>query len=171
MTNSYDLDLTDHKIIDVLQKECKISTREIAEKVGLSVTATYERIKKIESIGIIKKQVAIVDYHKLGFSLMVFCNIVLKDQTKKTISEFENIIKELPEILEVYSISGRYSYLLKVLVSDISEYNDFISNKLANIEQINDFHSSVVFAEIKSETACQVVEQFSKLGKSAEELV
>lgn len=168
MTGTYDLDLTDHKIIDVLQHECKISTREIAEKVGLSVTATYERIKKIESIGIIKKQVAIVDYEKLGFNLMVFCNIVLKDQSKKTISEFEKIIKQLPEILEVFAISGRYSYLLKILVSDINEYNDFILNKLANIDQITDFHSSVVFAEIKSETACQVVEQFSRLNNSAQ---
>lgn len=162
MNNPYDLDLIDHKIIDVLQKECKISTREIAEKVGLSVTATYERIKKIEAVGIIKKQVAIVDYQKLGLKLMVFCNVVLKNQSQKTISDFESIINQFPEILEVFAISGKYSYLLKILVSDIAEYNEFILKKLANVEEITDFHSSVVFAEIKSETACDAVKQFDR---------
>lgn len=162
MNNHYDLDLTDHRIIDVLQHDCTISTREIAEKVGLSVTATYERIKKIEQAGIIRKQVAMLDYAKLGLHFTVFCNVILKNQHETTIRDFETAIGKMPEILEVYAVSGRYSYMLKILVADIAEYNEFITNQLAKIEQITDFHSNVVFAEIKNETACQVIKQFKK---------
>jgi Lrp/AsnC family leucine-responsive transcriptional regulator len=149
----------DAKILNVLQKDCTISVKDIAKKVGLSYTPTYERIRFMEETGIIKRRVTIVDPSKIGIKLFVYCNITLKEQSKKSLLDFEKAVIKMPEIMEVISLSGVYDYMLKIATNDIESYNDFVMNKLANIPNIGQYHSNIVMSMVKDETAFYLSEE------------
>ncbi len=150
-------DKFDIAILTILQQNSTISVKEIAEKIGLSATPTYERIRRMEQDKVITKYVALVDREKVGFNLLVYCNIVLKEQSKKALLSFENVVLKIPEVLEVISISGTYDYMLKIAAKDISSYNDFVVNVISNIPNIGQYHSSIVLKEVKRETAYPVL--------------
>jgi len=150
------IDEIDAAILEILQQDSTVSIKDIAAKVGLSATPTYERIKQLEERGIIRKYVALVDREKIGINLLVYCNVVLKEQSKKALVDFEKAVFKIPEVLEVISISGTYDYMLKIAAADINGYNDFVMNKLANIPNIGQYHSSIVLCEAKRETAYPV---------------
>lgn len=147
------LDDIDKKILDILQQDCTVAIKDIAEKVGLSATPTYERIKFLEQEGIILKYTALIDHKKVGLDMLVYCNIVLKEQSKKVLMDFEKAVAKIPEITEVMSISGTYDYMLKIAVSDIATYNDFVMNVIANLPHVGQYHSSIVMNEVKKQTA------------------
>ncbi len=140
-------------ILNILQKDCTVSVKDIAKEVGLSYTPTYERIKNMEESGTIKQRVVILDPGKIGINLFSYCNIVLKEQSKEALKNFENSVSKLPEVLEVLSLSGVYDYMLKIASKDINSYNDFVTNKLADIPNIGQYHSHIVMSVIKDETA------------------
>lgn len=140
-------------ILNILQKDCTVSVKDIAKEVGLSYTPTYERIKNMEESGTIKQRVVILDPRKIGINLFSYCNIVLKEQSKEALKNFENSVSKLPEVLEVLSLSGVYDYMLKIASKDINSYNDFVTNKLADIPNIGQYHSHIVMSVIKDETA------------------
>ncbi len=146
-------DKFDIAILNILQEDSTISVKNIAEKIGLSATPTYERVKRMEQDKVITKYVALVDREKVGVNLLIYCNIILKEQSKKALMSFENSVKELPEILEVISISGTYDYMLKIVAKDINAYNDFVVNVISNIPNIGQYHSNIVMNEVKRETA------------------
>lgn len=144
------IDEIDKKILNLLQDNARMSNKEIAEKIGLSVTPTYERIKKLENEGVIEKYVAILNEEKTGNELTVFCMINLVDQSRDTFNEVEQILKSKVQIASIYSITGAYGYILKIIVKDIKSFNLFIVNDLANIKQINRFESMVALDNIKN---------------------
>ncbi len=146
----------DVAILNILQEDSTISIKDIAHKIGLSTTPTYERVKRMEQEQVITKYVALVDREKLGLNLLVYCNIVLKEQSKKALMSFESAVSEMPEILEVISISGTYDYMLKIVAKDISAYNDFVVNVISNIPNIGQYHSSIVLKEVKRDTAYHI---------------
>ncbi len=150
------LDKIDKEILNILQNDSTIAVKDIAEKIGLSTTPTYERIKYMEESGIITKYVALVDRKKVGLNILVYCNIVLKEQSKKALVDFEKFVAKTPEIIEVISISGTYDYMLKIVASDISAYNEFVMNVIANIPNIGQYHSSIVLNEVKKVTAFKI---------------
>jgi Lrp/AsnC family transcriptional regulator, leucine-responsive regulatory protein len=147
------LDDIDKAILNILQHDSTVAIKDIAEKVGLSATPTYERIKHLEEKSIITKYVALVDRKKIGLDMLVYCNIVLKEQSKKVLVDFEKAVSKIPEIIEVISISGTYDYMLKIAVADISAYNDFVMNVIANLPHVGQYHSSIVMNEVKKQTA------------------
>lgn len=146
------LDSIDHKILNLLQDDSTISVKDLAEKVGLSFTPTYERIKNMKQSGIIKKYVAVLDAEKSGFEIFSYCNIVLKEQSQKKLIDFEEKIKNEPNVLEVVSLSGTYDYMIKVVAKNIKEYNYFMTNIVANLPNIGQYHSHIVLSVIKDET-------------------
>lgn len=147
------MDKIDAKILNILQQNCTLSIKEVAAMVGLSYTPTYERIRHLEESGIIKKSAVILDPYKVGIKLFAYCNVTLKLQSKEYLTSFEKEVKEIPEILEVTSLSGVYDYVLKIATTDIEAYNDFVVNKLANIPNIGQYHSNIVMSMIKNETS------------------
>lgn len=147
------MDKTDAKILNILQKDCTLSVKDVAAMVGLSYTPTYERIKHMQESGIIKKSAVILDPSKVGIKLFAFCNVTLKKQSKENLIDFENEVIKIPEILEVTSLSGVYDYVLKIATTDIEAYNNFIVNKLANISNIGQYHSNIVMSMVKNETS------------------
>ena len=143
------LDATDVKILKLLQEDSNITTKELAKKVHLSVTPVFERVKKLEKEDYIKQYVAILNADKLEKSLIVFCNITLKQHTKEIGNKFVQDIKSLSLVTECYNITGDYDFLLKVLVKDMKGYQDFVLNHLGSVENIGSAHSTFVMGEIK----------------------
>lgn len=159
---SQNLDHKDLQILDLLQRNSNYSVKEIGEKIGLSFTPTYERIKYLEKNGFIEKYAAILSRKKIGIELVAYCNVTITNQSKESLDSFEQEIIKHDEVQEVLSLSGTYDYMLKISTKDIDSYNKFIINVLANTPNIYQYHSSIVLNEIKRETAYKLLEETAK---------
>jgi Lrp/AsnC family leucine-responsive transcriptional regulator len=120
---------------------------------NLSVTAVYERIKKLEREGIIRNYVALLNRNKIEKAFVVFCHIKLIQHTKDVIHTFENEVIRLDEVSECFHVSGDYDYILKVSVKDMDEYREFMVTKLTGLQHIGSTHSSFMIGEVKNTTA------------------
>ncbi|MFT5600654.1 MAG: Lrp/AsnC family leucine-responsive transcriptional regulator [Flavobacteriales bacterium] len=150
------MDHLDTEILMLIQGNAKLNTKEIAGKIGLSVTPTYERIKKLENRGIIKSYVALLNRRKIGKHLVAFCQITLQKHKKTIIENFKKRVAEFPEIMEINHVSGNYDFLLKVVVADIDEFHLFVNEKLSVVDGISTINSSFVMDNIKEETQFQL---------------
>ena len=143
------LDETDKQILKTLQKNAKLTTKELAEAVNLSPTPVFERQKRLEKKGYIKKYVAVLDPEKLGLGLLVFCKVKLKQINHEIADSFVRQILLIPEVTECYDTSGAYDYLLKVRARDMKQYQEFVLNKLGEIESLASIESTFVMSEEK----------------------
>ncbi|MBU2915417.1 MULTISPECIES: Lrp/AsnC family transcriptional regulator [Reichenbachiella] len=150
------LDEVDLKLLDLLQTQSNLTTKELAKRVNLSATPVFERIKRLEKNGFIKKYIAVLDADKLDRGLIVFCNITLKQHTKAIGNQFVEEITALKEVTECYNISGDYDFLLKVLVKDMKHYQDFVFNSLGSVSNIGSAQSTFVMGEIKQTHAVPI---------------
>lgn len=150
------MDKIDLQILRILQADSTITTKELANKIHLSVTPVYERVKKLEKEGYIKKYVAILDAEKLDKGLIVFCNVTLKEHTKAIGHKFVQDIISLEDVVECYNTSGDYDFLLKVKVKDMKSYQSFVIDSLGSIENIGSAHSTFVMGEIKQTYAVPI---------------
>ena len=146
-------DATDKKLLEFLQQDSKQTNKELSNKLNLSVTAVYERIKKLEKAGFIENYVAIVNKEKIDRDFVVFCHIKLVQHAQDYVVKFEKEVANLNEVLECYHISGDYDYLLKVLVKDMAAFREFMVEKLTTINHIGSTHSMFVINEVKYATA------------------
>jgi Lrp/AsnC family leucine-responsive transcriptional regulator len=142
-------DTTDKKLLEYLQADSKQTNKELSNKLGLSVTAVYERIKKLEKEGFIDGYVALVNKQKVERNFVVFCHVKLIQHSQKYVVSFEKEVKGIDEVLECYHLSGDYDYLLKVLVKDMAAFREFMVNKLTRINHIGSTHSMFVINEVK----------------------
>lgn len=149
----YTLDQIDFKLLEILQESGKLTTKEIAQQVNLSPTPVYERIRRLEKEGIIKKYVAIVEAEKVGKGLIVFCDITIKEHTKEIGYQFVQDIMSSKYVCECYNISGDYDFRLKVVVRDMKHYQDFVLNDLGSIKNIGSANSTFVMGVIKHDYA------------------
>ena len=124
------MDLIDKKLLFLLQTDSKKTTKELSLKLNLSVTAVYERIKKLEREGIIDKYVVLVNRSKVDKGFVVFCHLKLIQHTREFLTKFEMEVVKLSEILECHHVSGDYDYILKIAVKDMEAYREFLVNKL-----------------------------------------
>ncbi len=147
------MDLIDKKLLGLLQEDTKKTTKELSMVLNLSVTAVYERIKKLEREGVISKYVAILDKNKVEKAFVVFCHIKLIQHTKDLIHTFESEVIKLDEVLECFHVSGDYDYILKVHVKDMDEFREFMVTKLTGLKHIGSTHSSFMIGEVKNSTA------------------
>lgn len=150
------MDSIDSKILMQLQENAKQNTKEIAAKVGLSVTPTYERIRKLEQAEVIKSYVALLDRTKIGKELIAYYQVTLSKQQKKLADSFKKEILLLPDIMECHQVSGNFDYLLKIAVDDIAGFHEFINEKLSIINGISTIHSSFVLNSVKDSTAYNI---------------
>lgn len=143
------LDQTDLKLLKLLQEDSSLTTKELAQRVNLSPTPVFERVKQLEREGFIKKYVAILDPEKLSKGFIVFCNIRLKQHSKENGHQFMEAIMGIDEITECYNISGDYDFMLKIYVPNMKYYQDFVLNKLGTVDSIGSLQSIFVMGEIK----------------------
>lgn len=146
------LDTIDQKILELLQQDAKQTTKQISLKTNLSVTAVYERIKKLEKNKIIRKHTVLLDKKLIDKSFVVFCHIKLVKPEKEIIREFEKEIIKLNEVMECFHVSGDYDYILKVHVADMDAFREFMVNKLTAIKSIGSTQSSISIGEVKNTT-------------------
>ena len=146
------MDATDKKILEILQVNAMITAKEMVQKLSLTTTPIYERIKKLQKSGIIKQYVALLDANLVGKSILVFMNITIKDHHSDKRNEFVKEIKRLDSVIEFYHTSGSFDFLAKVRFSDIKTFRDFLVNDVASIYNISDIESQIVLEEIKYST-------------------
>lgn len=149
-------DAIDKKLLELLQLDSKQTNKELSNKLDLSVTAVYERIKKLERAGVIEKYVALVKKETVNKSFVAFCHIKLVQHSQEYVIKFEKDVANLKEVLECYHISGDYDYLLKVLVKDMDAFREFMVKKLTTISHIGSTHSTFMISEVKHTTAINV---------------
>ena len=143
------LDQTDLQILKTLQRNSKLTTKELADAVHLTPTPVSERQKRLERQGYIKKYVAVLDPEKLGLGLLVFCKVKLKQINHEIADAFTRRIMRIPEVTECYNTSGAYDYLLKVRARDMKQYQEFVLTKLGDIDSVASIESTFVMSEIK----------------------
>lgn len=144
------LDATDKKLLQLLQEDSTKTTKELSTKLNLSVTAVYERVKKLERSGIINKYVALVDRNKVDKGFVVFCHLKLIQHTKEYLTKFEQQVVKLDEVLECFHVSGDYDYILKIFVANMEAYREFMVTKLTTLQHIGSTHSTFMISEVKN---------------------
>ena len=148
-TDQIVLDSKDIAILQLLQKNARITVKEISDQVHLSTTPVHERIKRMEASGVIKQYATLLDHTKVKKGLMVICYVSLKEHNKNAGVKFIERIHELNEVIECYNISGEFDFMLKVVTEDMNAYYDFHVNKLSQIENMGHVQSVFVMGIIK----------------------
>jgi DNA-binding Lrp family transcriptional regulator len=143
------LDNKDLAILHLLQQNARMTVKEISDKMHLSTTPVHERIKRMEASGVIKQYATLVDHTKVKKGLMVICYVSLKQHSKNAGAKFIKNINELNEVIECYSISGEFDFMLKVVCRDMNAYYDFHVNKLSEMENMGHVQSVFVMGIIK----------------------
>ena len=148
------MDRTDKKILEILQANCQISNQDLAEQVALSPSPCLRRVKLLEAEGYIKKQVAVLNPEKIGLTLTVIVLVELNSHQPTIMSEFEEAMRLLPEVIQCYLITGQSAdYLLTIIVPDLNAYQSFLLGKLTRIPGVTSVHSSFVLQKICDTTA------------------
>ncbi|SDE51447.1 Lrp/AsnC family transcriptional regulator [Pricia antarctica] len=144
-----ELDTTDIRILELLQENSKMTAKQIGERLNLSQTPIFERIKKLEREGYIKNYMAVLNERKLGLKQTVFIGITLKGHTRSYLEKFLKKVSDFPEVLECYQVAGNYDFILKVILEDIEGYQVFVETKLSLISELNTVNSYIAIKKGK----------------------
>lgn len=143
------LDKKDLQILRTLQENARLTTKELAARVNLSSTPVFERLRRLENGGYIKKYIAVLDAEKLNLGFVVFCRVKLSKLNREIATDFTRIIQDISEVTECYNISGSYDYLLKIHAPNMKYYQEFILNVLGTIDSLGSLESTFVMDEVK----------------------
>jgi Lrp/AsnC family transcriptional regulator, leucine-responsive regulatory protein len=146
---NYNLDKTDLKILKILQDNAKITNLQLSAEIGLSPAPTLERVKKLENAKLIKGYYTQLDYEALGIGISAIIQITLTRQIENAISNFKKEINKIPEIMECYQVTGNADYVLIVMLKDIRDFEQLISQKLSKMEEIGQMQTMVVLSKPK----------------------
>ena len=142
----------DLRILEQMQKDCSMSTTDLAERVGLSQSPCWRRLQRLKDEGYIKKQVAILDRHKFGSNLYIFAYLKMATLTEKQRAEFLRSIQVIPEILECHTVFGEMDIVMKVIAQSLEWYQKFIFETILKLPGVQDIQSTVTLVELKSST-------------------
>ncbi len=140
----------DIAILDLLQRDAAMSTAAIAEEVNMSQSPCWRRINRIEQEGLIRRRVALLDRDRLGMEVVVFATVNLSTTGRQDLENFEQSVMIHPEVMECYTMTGIWDYMLKIVTRDIRHYEYFIRNKLTTLPTIRELHSHMAVTEIKN---------------------
>ena len=146
------MDTFDLQILKALQADAEISMQELGEKVGLSHTPCWRRVKKLEGTGVIRRRVTLLDPERLNLSVNVFVQVSLGVQQEKALNDFEAAVQEIPEIVECYTISGDRDFLLRVVVEDVSAYERLLKTTLVHLPEVANMSSTFALRQVKYTT-------------------
>jgi len=143
-------------IIEALQEDNRQSTQALADKVGLSSTPVWRRVRELEDSGVIRRHVALMDREKLGLSLCVLAHVSLVRHSEGAVEDFERLVQASPEIIECHAITGEADYVIKVVVTDMKAYDQFLQLGIFKLPGVSSVRSNVVLREVKYETALPI---------------
>ena len=147
------LDHRDRLILAELQRDSRLTTQELAERVGMSTSATWRRVRSLEDAGIIERYAAIVNAKKSGFGLASMVHVSLARHEQKNVEHFVREVSKHPEVLECFATSGEADFHLRVVVEDIDAYNVFLDEFIFKLPGVSQVRSNIVLKEIKADTA------------------
>ncbi len=144
------LDLIDHKLLEILQSNGKITNAQLSKEIGLSPAPTLERVKKLENLGIIESYHAQIDREKVGLGVMTFVQVTLSGHRKAITETFVQTIESVPEIIECHHVTGSCDFLLKVIAKDIASYQKLIMETINEIEVVASTQTMVILSTFKN---------------------
>ena len=151
-----DLDRTDRRILSTLQRNGRIANIDLSREINLTPTPCLERVKRLEKDGFITRYVALLDPVKTNAALCAYIEVQLTSTTTQAISQFNQQMMALDEVLECQMVAGGFDYLIKIRVADMQHYQRFLGEKLSAIQGISQTHTYVVIEDVKSQTALQI---------------
>lgn len=158
------LDATDLQILDHLQRDASISNVELAERVHLSPSPCARRVKLLEEQGFFLRQVMILNPEKLGLTVHVFIQVTMSHQKKKDLAEFEQTVAQWPEVMECYLMTGDFDYLLRLDLTDLRVYREFLDTKLTQVEGIDSIRSSFSLKQVRYKTEFNLADLTTQLN-------
>jgi DNA-binding Lrp family transcriptional regulator len=147
------LDPVDSRILDLIQQDAGLSVAEIAERVGLSSSPCWRRIKRLEDDGILQKRVAILDREKLGLGFEVYCTVKLSLPTKENLDRFERAVTAWPEVVQCATVTGAADYELRIVTRDMHAFDSFLRDKILSLGLVSNIESRIVIRSVKNTTA------------------
>lgn len=147
------IDGIDAKILHLLQGNAALSVADVADKVGLSSSPCWRRIKRMEELGIIKQRVTILDRQKLGLDFEVFVAVKLALPNRDNMEKFEKAVKNMPEVVQCAVVTGAVDFMLRIVTKDMHSYEDFLREVLLGIDLISDVQSRIVLRQSKDSTS------------------
>ena len=150
------LDPTDLGILNLLQADGRLSNKELAYSLSKTISPIFDRRKRLEEMGYIKKYVAVLDREKITSSIVAFPHIALNSHNEEALTSFQQTVVDFPEVQECYHITGNYDFMLKIVIPDMYAYNAFLRQKISTLENVGSVHSSLVIAQAKAETGMPV---------------
>lgn len=150
------LDKYEKKILEILQDDARISSSDLAERVGLSQSPCWRRVNMLEESGVIRKRVVLVDRKKVGLRAQVFAQVKLSAHGRAHLADFEAAIADIPEVIECYVLMGTVDFLLRVVTVDIESYESLFFEKLSRLPGVQEITSSIALSEIKNSTALPI---------------
>ena len=150
---SVDIDGVDAKLLDLLQTDASTSVADLAEKVGLSSSPCWRRIKRLEEEGIVTARVTLLDREKLGLEFEVYATVKLQLPTRENLERFESASRRWPEVVECSTVTGPSDYLMRIITTDIHAYDDFLRDKVLALGLVSDVQSNIVVRVAKRTTA------------------
>ena len=146
-------DAIDLKLLDLVQTDASLSVAELAERVGLSTSPCWRRIKRLEDAGVILRRVSILDREKLGLAFEVYCTVKLSLATKDNLEAFERAIGGWPEVVQAATVTGAADYELRVVTRDMRAFDDFLREKILSLGLVSNIESRIVITPVKNTTA------------------
>ena len=149
---SLNLDAQDVAILRLLQRDASLSSTAIAERLNMSQSPCWRRINRLQQEGLIQREVALLDRRGLGMDVVVFATINLTSTGRQNLMAFEQEIVQHTEVMECYTMTGIWDYMLKIVPRDIRHYEEFVRNTLTASPEIRELHSHMAVTEIKNST-------------------
>lgn len=146
------MDITDYRILRALQRDARLSSQALAERIGLSTSPCWRRLRKLHQEGVIRASVALLDPLKVGLEVMAIANVSLEDHHPDSVADFNKVVMERPEILECYATSGQYDYTLKVICESIAAYEQLLSEHIMRCKAVHTVNTSFVLRSTKNTT-------------------
>jgi DNA-binding Lrp family transcriptional regulator len=143
------LDAIDRKILELLQTNSNITNAQLAQEIGLSPAPTLERVKKLETSGVIKSYHAVIDAASVGLGVSTFVMVTLKGHNKENIEKFMKAIRKIDEVIECHHVTGQADFILKIVAADIPAYQNLMLEKVTNIEVVDSLQSTVILSTFK----------------------
>lgn len=150
---SQEIDAIDGKILDIIQRDAALSVAEIADRVGLSSSPCWRRIKRMEEVGLIQGRVTVLDTQRLGLNFEVFANVKLALPSRENLEAFEEMIQQWPEVIACMTVTGAVDYIIHIVTTDMHAYDDFLRDKLLGSALVSDIQSRIIIKVTKRTTA------------------
>ena len=144
-----DLDRYDRAILRLLQQDARVTNARLASEVSLSESACLRRVRALEESGLIEGYTALINQQKAGYPVNVFVSITLDRQSQSGLTAFETAVRRIPEVMECYLMTGQFDYLLRVVCADLAAYEEFLRQKLTQLEGVGSIESSFSLAQVK----------------------